>query len=81
MKTKLIVKDFENNRYTYRTECDKRNDKRLFKYALIHGSSKRIIKLCNNAKQMEQEVNRWYYSHTIAIEIDTNKILWEKISL
>lgn len=81
MKNLLITKTATEKGYAYKTNFMTRNDKRDFKYALLHvlgNGNNRIWKLCNDAKQMEREFNTWYMSHAIAVEIESGKILWEK---
>lgn len=81
MTKNLITKTQNEKGYTYKTNYQTRNDKRNFKYALIQrygNGDNKIWKLCNDARQMEQEFNIWYIRHAIAVEIETGRILWEK---
>ena len=78
----VITKTKTENGYTYKTNHYTRNDKRDFKYALLQVLREGkigIIKLANSESQMRTHVNRWWYSHAIAVEIESGKVLWEKV--
>ena len=81
-KKVMITKTKTENGYSYKTNHYTRNDKRDFKYALLQVLKEGkigIIKLANSESQMRAHVNRWWYSHAIAVEIESGKVLWEKV--
>lgn len=80
----MITKIQNEKGFSYQTNYMVRNDKRDFKYGLIQvlqGGRHNIIKLANSESQMRSFVERWWYSHAIAVEIETGKVLWEKVRI
>lgn len=76
----MISKTKTETGYSYTTSHQTRNDKRDFKYALVRvvNGKNLIEKLANDVNQLVSHANRFWFSHAIAVDIETKRILWEK---